>query len=258
MNIEKYYQKIKSILGLSFQLAKAEFKLRNEGTYLGIFWYLLNPILTFALLYLVFADRLGNDIKNYPLYLLMGVIMFNFFQSTTLDACHAIKDNNIIIKSIHFPVEALVLGTVLKNLFSHFFEIILFFVIVIFLRTPLMGIIYYPFVLLFFVLFIFGFSLVLSSLTVYIFDLDNIWNFVVRMLWLGTPIFYSFGGQERLFYVNLINPMYYFITVSRELVIYNQLPGLWVILGAIFSSVIFLAAGVLIFARLKNKFSELI
>lgn len=258
MDLPAYYKKIKSVAGLGIQIAKAEFKLRNEGSFLGVFWYLLNPILTFVLLFLVFNDRLGIGIKYYALYLLLGVIMFNFFQSSTFEASYAIKTNSGIIKSINFPKESLVLGIIFKNIFSHILEIILFFSISAFLKISFIGIFYYFFILFFFCLFVFGFSLALSSFTVYFFDLDNVWSFAARMLWLATPIFYSISGQTRLLYANLFNPLYYFISVARDLVIYNKMPESWLALGLILWSFGFLALGLFVFNKLKNKFSELI
>ena len=121
---------VKHFFELSFQIAKSGFKLRNEGSYLGILWYLLNPLLLFVLLLLVFADRLGNEIPMYPLYLLLGIVMFNFFQQTTSESTRIVLvDYRDLVKSINFPREAIVLGAVLKFLFSHFFEILLFFLL---------------------------------------------------------------------------------------------------------------------------------
>ena len=255
--MKKYYQKIKSVLGLSVQLAIAEFKLRNEGSYLGIFWYLLNPLLVFALLFLVFSDRLGSGIAQYALYLLFGIIIFNFFQSTTIESVSSmIKENKFIIKSINFSRESLILGIVIKNLFSHFFEVAFFMVMLIFFKISLIGMIYYFFVLFFLCLFTFGVSLLLSSLTVYFSDLESVWIFAVRLLWLGTPIFYAIAGQIRLYYINLFNPMYYFITVARDLIIYGINPGAAMIYGMIFYSVLLFLTGMLIFNKLKVKFAE--
>jgi ABC-type polysaccharide/polyol phosphate export permease len=257
MDFRNYWQKIKSIIGLSLQLAKAEFKLRNEGSYLGIFWYLLNPLLTFLLLLLVFADRLGNDIPQYPLYLLLGVIMFNFFQSSTIDSMvSVIKEYRWVVKSINFPKESLVAAVLFKNLFSHFFEILFFIIFLFIFKSPLAGILYYLPVLAIFCLFVFGVSLLLASLTVYFVDLENIWAFAVRLVWLGTPIFYAIAGQAKLYYVNLFNPMYYFITVARDLVIYAKTPDVSVIFGAVFSALFFFLSGLLVFDILKNKFAE--
>lgn len=249
----------KNFWQLSFQLAKAGFKLRNEGSYLGILWYLLNPLLLFLLLLLVFSDRLGNAIPNYPLYLLLGIIIFNFFQNATTEATKIItKDYGGIIKSINFPRESLIGSLVLKTFFSHIFEIILFIVFIFIFKGSLAGLIFYPIILIFFCIFVFGACLILSSLTVYFVDLENIWFFVSRLIWLGTPIFYAIGGQTRLFYINLLNPLYYFITIAREIIIYSRVPELWMILGALGYSLLFFLAGMIVFNKLKVKFAEMI
>jgi len=257
INLKKPLKKIKNILGLGFVLAKTEFKLRNEGSYLGIFWYLLNPILTFGLLLLVFGDRLGNNIREYPLYLLMGVIMFNFFQSSTIESTRTIiKDNVGVIKSINFPRESLILSIVIKNFFSHFFEMVLFAILLAYFHISLVGILYYFFILFFFCLFIFGVSLTLSSSTVYLVDIENIWSFAVRLLWLGTPIFYAIAGQTKLLYLNLFNPMYYFLTAARDIVIYAKEPDFFIVSGMIFFTALSFVFGVFIFNILKTRFAE--
>lgn len=256
MNIKIYTDKIKRITGLSLQIAKAEFKLRNEGSYLGILWYLLNPILMFGLLFLVFNDRMGGGISDYPLYLLVGIIMFNFFQSTTGEATKSIIEvHRGVIRSINFPKESLILALVIKNLFSHFFEVLLLLLLIILLKGSILGIIFYPFILVFFCLFVFGVSAVLSSLTVYFVDMQNIWTFVVRLIWLATPIFYAIDGQTKLFYLNLLNPMYYFITLARDIIIHLNIDGN-VVWGAFLYSLLFFLAGIIIFGRLKSNFAE--
>ncbi len=253
----KKIDKLKNFLGLSLSLARAGFKLRNEGSYLGTFWYLLNPLLMFGLLLLIFSNRLGNNISNYPLYLLLGIIMFNFFKQITVESTRIIvREYDGTIKSINFPREAIVAGVVLKNIFSHLFEILLIIILLLIFKISLIGIIFYVLILVFFCFFVFGFSLILSSLTVYFVDLDNIWNFVVRLLWFGTPIFYAIEGQARLFYLNLFNPLYYFITIARDLIIYLKVPELWMILVAIGYSFLFLFLGLIIFNKLKIKFAE--
>ncbi len=254
----KAWNKLKSTLGLSLQLAKASFKLRNEGSYLGILWYLLNPLLVFILLLLVFSDRLGSNIPYYPLYLLLGVIMFNFFHQITTFSIKTMDDNRSIIKSIKFPRESLVASDVLRTLFAHIFEIIVFFIIVFFFGISIKGILLYIPVLLLFSLFLYGFSLILASFYVYFIDLENIWLFVSKLLFFATPIFYAVGGQTRLFIFNLFNPLYYFITISRDVVIYNKIPEFWLITGAVIYSLLSFIIGSLIFHKLKTKFAELV
>jgi lipopolysaccharide transport system permease protein len=254
--VKKHWQEIRYTFNLSLSLAKADFKLKNEGSYLGIIWYLLNPILTFALLFLVFNDRLGQNISNYPLYLLFGIVMFNFFQNCTYESVRIIRESRWIIKSINFPIESLILGIILKNLFSHFFELIVVVAVMLFFHANFIGVIFYPIILLFFMVFIFGVSLILSSLTAYFNDIENVWNFGVRLLWLGTPIFYAIEGQTRLFYLNLFNPMYYFITITRDFVIYSRISDVWLLLAGFFYSLFIMSLGFLLFRKLKTKISE--
>lgn len=252
-------QQVKGALRLSTVIAKAEIKSRNEGSYLGVLWYLLNPLLMFSLLLAVFSPRLGRDILQYPLYLLLGIIMFNFFQQATTESTRIIRHNDKLIKSVNFSKAALVAAMILKTLFSHACEMALFVLIALFFKVSAVGAIFpYFFILILFCLFCFGVSLILSALTVYFIDLENIWGFALKLLWFATPIFYGIGGQSRLFLMNLLNPMYYFIMVARDVVVYRHNPEPWVLAGTVFYSLLFLGVGVFTYNKLKAKFAEMI
>ncbi len=250
--------KIRKFWDLSLALARAQFKLRNEGSYLGILWYLLNPILMFILLLLIFSNRLGQNIPYYPLYLLLGIIMYNFFHQITTFSIKNMDEYREIIKSINFSRESLVSSNVLRTLFAHIFEIIIFIIIALFFGLSPIGFISYIPVLLFFCIFLYGFSLILVSLYVYFIDIENIWIFISKLVFFATPIFYQITKTSKLFMLNLFNPIYYFITLSREVVIYNRLPGLWLFIGALSFSLAFFVVGTLIFLKLKRRFAELL
>jgi ABC-type polysaccharide/polyol phosphate export permease len=212
----------------------------------------------FSLLLLIFGDRLGGNILHYPLYLLLGIIMFNFFSATTKESTMVIIQYGGLIKSINSPRESLVFSIILRSLFSHFFEIIVFFTILFLSHGSFVGIFYYLMLLIPFTIFIYGFSLLLSSLTVYFVDLNNIWDFLSMVLWFCTPIFYAIENQTRLFYLNLLNPLYYFLTAARDLTIYHKIPPTWMIFGMFGMSIFMFTIGLLVFKRLSKKFAELI
>ncbi|MDP2672175.1 MAG: ABC transporter permease [Candidatus Daviesbacteria bacterium] len=244
-------------ISLSIALAKAEFKLRHEGSYLGIFWYLLNPLLTFLLLFLVFSTRLGQTIDFYPLYLLLGVIMLNFFQQATYDATKVLMGNRRVIKTINFPLVSLIASIVLKFLYSHLFEFIVFVLFMFFFPVSFFGIVFYPLILVLFSSFIFGVSLILSAVSLIFTDLENIWLFISRLLLFITPIFYSVEDQPRLyFFINLFNPVYYFISASREVVIYTRVPDFWLVAGMFFWTILALLVGFISFYKLKGRVAE--
>ena len=125
MEIKGYLRHLKSISGLSLQLAKSNFKLRNEGSFFGIFWYLLEPLSLFLIIVGLRAMLGGGGIEHYPLYLLLGLIMFNFFSGTTSRATSLIISNANFIKSMKINHESLIVSQVVEGIFSHFFEILL-------------------------------------------------------------------------------------------------------------------------------------
>lgn len=250
--------RMRQSLGLALALARAGFREKNEGSYLGVLWYLIGPLSMFIVLLLVFSDRVGQGIPNYPAYLLLGLVIFSFFRKATLESSKAIVSSRGLIKSMNFPRESLVFSVVLKTLFSHAFEMVLFAALLVYMNAPLIGLLAYPVLLAFFCLFVCGACLLLSALSVHLADMDNIWSFLSYLLWLGTPIFYSIGGQAKLLAVSLINPMYYFITIARDIMIYARMPEWWLLAGMVAYSIAFFAAGMLVFGRLKGKFAEMV
>lgn len=251
------YQKIKSVLGLSFSLAKANFKVRNEGSYLGIFWYLLEPLFFFIVLIVIRESISDTNIENYQLYLIIGLIMFNFFTAVTNFSTKVIQNNASFIKSLKINKESFVFSGVLQYVFSHFFEFLILTVFVLFLKVEIIWILlFYPIIFFMFCLFTTGVSLVLSVIGVYINDLKNVWSVFTRLLWFITPIFYVIENNGLLHRISMLNPLYHFINISRDMIIYHKTPQFSTIFLAIFFSVLVFLIGLLIFERNKSKLAE--
>ncbi len=249
-------KKIKKILSLSFSLAVAQFKLRNEGSYLGIFWYLLEPLSFFAILLFLGGVISNNSIPNYPLYLFLGLIMFNFFLAVTSHACTVMNFNSGFIKSIKISPESFVLANAFQFAFSHIFEIIIFIIFMFFYKASLVFLPAYLVIFFFFFLFVLGVSFALATLGVYLIDLNNIWQVAGRFLFFATPIFYLIPKNTWLFALSVFNPLYHFTSIARDIVIYGALPvfrGMFLV--ALISVLIFLS-GLFIFEKNKNKFAE--
>jgi len=244
-------EKIGNIFNLSWHLAKVNFKLRNEGSYLGIFWYLLDPLLMFLVLYAVFSQNIGLQINHYPLYLLAGLIIFNFFSSVTSESASIISSNSHFIKSINIPAESLIFSLLFRNIFSHLFEIIIFCLFLAYFKLSVLGIIFYlPLFLLLF-LFTAGISFILATLGVYANDLNNVWRFILQVLFFSSAIFYQYDPSITIL---KYNPLAIFINLNRQAFISLQKPEIsWLFL--ILVSSVFLI-GYAIFTKNKQKFAE--
>lgn len=244
---------IRQTCALGFSLAGANFKLRNEGSYLGILWYLLDPLLMFAVLFLIFSRNIGSGIDEYPLYLLLGLIVNNFFASTTSQAVSVIAGSAPFIKSIKMPSEALVVGLVLRNIYSHVFEMLIFCAFLVFFKISLLGLIFYLPIYLIFVLFTAGVSFILATLGVYANDLQNVWKFVLQLIFFASAIFYGFEINNPLL---KLNPIAHFINLARTSMIYHQSYDPRSILVVVSCSFLIFGFGIILFKKKQVRFAE--
>ncbi|MCF7865588.1 MAG: ABC transporter permease [Candidatus Pacebacteria bacterium] len=248
---------MRSVLRLSFSLAKTNFKLRNEGSYLGILWYILSPLLLFLIL--LFVKQEAFSVKNipyYPIYLLSGLLLFNLFTQIIGSSIVAISSNAGFIKSIKIPMEALVVSKAIQFLFSHVFEIFLLGLCMFYIGLPLVGLLLYVPVLILFILFLLGLSFIVSTIGVYISDLNNVWTVFSQLLFFVTPIFYVPQMGNLIYQVNEYNPLYFYMRLAREVLIGGQGVSFNNFIFAGLSSFVVLFAGIFIFAKNKYRFAE--
>lgn len=248
------------MISLGIELARAQLKISQEGSYLGILWHVISPIITIFVLLtvflLIFPLILSQSIDYYPLYLLVGILVFEFFRGVTVASTKIFYSNRHLIKSIKFPYESLIVSALLTAMLSHIIQIIIFAFILFYFGIPLLNILLYIPVLLILTLFIYGLSLLLSSLSVFFIDLSNIYSAFTHILWFATPIFYMLYPGNILFTLNHLNPVYYFIEASRDVLIYGAIPDSNIIFGMIGYSFAILIIGLVIFKRSCSKFSE--
>ena len=254
------YSRFSDIFRIGFEVAKTNFRLRVEGSYLGILWYLLNPLILFAIFMLIKRAAFSEvDIPYYPLYLLIGIAGFNFFKIIISEAINSIANNPDYIKSINRAApESLVLAVVIQAIFSHIFEFILIIALALYLNVSLIGLLLYPFVLILFAILSLGLAFIAATVGVYVGDLDNVWIILSQLLLLGTPIFYIINPGSLIYTLNLFNPLFYFLEVVRSLIIEGRILDIKLFLIFIAISIISIFLGLIIFRSYKNKFAELL
>ncbi len=253
VSIKKY----REILETSYSLAKANFKVRNESSYLGILWYLLNPLsYFFIILYLRGVLFSTATVAYYPVYLLMGLIMLNFFNQSIGASIDLIRNNAGFIKSMKIPYEIFVLSIVFQAIFSHIFELLLVALLFIYFHVSLIGIVWYIFAFILYALFTLGLCFLFSTIGLYFSDFRNIWSIFSQLLLFVTPIFYVVNPGNYLYLSNLLNPLFYFMTTARDVAIYAILPPFWMSLGAICIALASLIIGFSFFHKFKDRFAE--
>ncbi len=249
----------KDIFGLGLSLAKSNFKLRNEGSYLGIFWYLLNPLILFLIILFIKNQAFSHsEIPNYPIYLLIGLLLHNFFVHTVGASVGIISMNSGFIKSIKIPIESLVISRVFQSIFSHIFEFVLIAASLVYLGIGFEGLFIYLVVFVFFAVFVLGVSFMFATLGVFFRDLNNVWIVIGQFLFFITPIFYYPSIDSLLYKVNLFNPIYYFVTAGRSVFVWDVYPSISQLICIFVGSISTLIIGLIIFNSKKIKFAELV
>ena len=215
---------IRKDLTLLYQLTKANIKLQDENSILGVLWYILGPLFLFAIILFVFSQRLGSNVNHYPLYLLMGIVTWNFFVTGSSRCMTVLSGNAALLKSLPIKIEILLISAVLYTFITHVFELIMFGLFMYWYQvTP--GYIALYFIVLFIgFIFTLGVGFFLSSLYVLMRDVEQIWSVLTRAWWFATPIFYVPTPGGRGEYISQFNPLYYMVHLPRELLIYHRIP----------------------------------
>lgn len=238
------------------QLVSRDFKTKYKRSVLGVAWSFLNPLLTMAVQYLVFSRVFNSDIPNYPVYLLTGIVLFNFFNEAVSMGLSSITDNAFLINKVYMPKYVYPITRVLSSLINFALAFIPLLLVMILTRTSIrLSIFLLVFDFLCLTMFVLGMVLLLSSLMVFFRDTRFLWS-VLSMIWMyATPIFYpeSIIPDSLLVFYHM-NPMYQYITFARIALIDGISPAPTAYLWCLLSSVVVLIFGGIVFQKNQDKF----
>jgi lipopolysaccharide transport system permease protein len=246
-------------INLVRQLTIFNFKLRDQGTVLGFIWTLLHPFLMLMILYMLFSKRLGRGIEHYEIYLLIGIVQWNFLSAGTNEGLKSIMNGRLILRNIRIPRVAIVLSSVLAVCISFLFELLVLGGFIVFSGigfSPAMLLI--PFVILIQLLLVISISLVLSCLNVYFKDTGHIWNILLKIGFFTTPVFYSipmFISKTKMT-AYYLNPMTQLMIFMRQIILFKTIPPLMNMLIMFLIVLALLAVCYWIFKKLEDGIIE--
>jgi len=242
------------------QLVQSEFRLRYQGSILGYFWTLIKPLLLFGVIYIVFSVFLASTINNYAVYLLLGIIFWNFFSEATSTGLQVLLNNRELISKLNFPRENLVFATNISAFITLLLNLIVFAIFYFASGFhPNFDQFLFFFYLILFAVFTCGISLVLSILFIRFHDLKHIWEVVLQVLFWLTPIIYDplIVPQSYRSFLSL-NPIAKVLSYSRNLLFINQLPNPIKLSLFTLACLAIFAIGYYIFKKYSNQIAELI
>lgn len=238
------------------QLVQRDFKTKYKRSVLGMCWSFLNPLLTMLVQYVVFSTLFKSDIPNFALYLLTGIVCFNFFTESTTMALQSIVGNASLITKVYVPKYIYPISRVLSLSINLVLSLVPLAAVMIFTGTAFRpAILLLPFGLGCLLVFSMAMGFLLSTAMVFFRDTQFLWG-VVSMMWnYLTPIFYPESIiPSRLMPLYKCNPMYHIVRFIRTILISGVSPEPKAYLYCLLVTLIPLAIGVLVFKKNQDKF----
>jgi ABC-2 type transport system permease protein len=206
------------------ELVRTDFKLRYQGSVLGYAWSLLRPLLLFLILYVVFVRflKIGNSVPHYPVYLLLGIVIWNFFLEMTTQSLGSIVGRGDLIRKIRIPRWIIIISSSMSALINLLLNLVVIAVFMVINHVNLtVTILYLPLILIEVYLFALGLSLFLSAAFVKFRDIGYIWEVILQGGFYLTPILYPITliTNHTLQKIILLNPMAQAIQDARYSVV---------------------------------------
>lgn len=238
------------------QLIARDFKTKYKRSVLGILWSFLNPLLTMLVQYVVFSTLFKSDIPNFALYLLIGIVCFNFFSEATTMGLGSIVGNAALITKVYVPKYIYPVSRVLSSTVNLLLALIPLLLVMLFTGAAVRPVVLLlPFGLICLLAFSLGITFILATSMVFFRDTQFLWG-VLSMLWMyATPIFYPESIiSESIMPLYKCNPLYHIIRFLRIILIEGVSPEPKAYGLCLLASVLPLLLGAVIFKRQQDKF----
>ncbi len=251
-----------------FYLVVRELKARYKNSVLGFLWSLLNPLGMMLVFTVVFTVVMPNNIERFPIFLLCGLLPWNFFSAGIMVSINSIVGNASLVTKVYFPREVLPIASVLANLVNFVLALVVLFVVLIAFHSPISPWLWLlPVVIAIETCFILGMALILSTIQVFYRDTLMIMDVVMLAWFFLTPVVYSIDALPRhyvLLGINLdvqrlmyiLNPMASLLATYRDLLYWGYHTNIDFFLRTGVTALAVLIFGYWIFTKHSKRFGE--
>jgi len=247
------------------QLITRDFKVKYKRSVLGIVWSLLYPILMLTVMTIIFSNffRFKVEGTNYIVYLMIGIVCFNFLSEATNLSLGTVIDNYSLINKVYIPKYIFPLSKILFVFINFLLTLIPLFLIILLSKVGLgtypvyigLKYIFLIYIFLCLLVFIIGLGLTFSCISVFLRDVIYIYGIFLTIWNYFTPIFYNVEMLPNILQkIMNFNPMYQILKATRQIVLYGQTPSMMTFLAITISAALSFLIGTLVFRKNQDKF----
>ena len=255
MNIFKRLYDYREMLKTSI---KKDIGGKYKNSFLGVLWSFVNPLLQIIVYAIIFPLIMKSDIEYYVVFMVCGLIPWNYFSTVINRTSFTMIENGNIIKKVYFPREILPISVVTSETVTFLISSILILLFTLGYGLGLtINIVFYPLILLVQYVLLIGISLIVSSVTVYFRDLQHFIGVLLQLFFYATPIVYAVDTiPENFRWILKYNPMTYIIEGYRDIFWGQTAPDITTLLIVLAVGIVLCILGYLIFNKLQKKFAE--
>lgn len=251
-----YIQNFLKFRPLLNELVSRDIKIKYRRSVLGVLWTLLNPLLMMIVLSVVFSNLFKFDVENFPLYLLSGQIVFNFYSESTSSAMSSITGNAALIKKVYVPKYLFVFSRIFSsfiNLMASYTALIL---VMIATRSELHWTVILSIVpLLLLVMFSLGVGMILSAITVKFRDIMHLYSVFLTALTYLTPVIYPMSILPGWLYkIVMLNPLTNILMMFRDVMLNNRIFSISQLFVGVVETAIVIVLGFYVFYKNQDQF----
>ncbi len=257
-------QELQRYSELLYVLVQRNLKVRYRGSFLGVYWSLLSPLIMTsvytAIFGAAFASYYGNSIINYILAAFTGLVIINFFSASTSQALSSVVTNGSLMNKIRLPVSVFPISMIVANVFQLAVGVLPLLAIITLINSKsIVNVLALLLPLLALILVCTGMGFVVSALYVFFRDLNYFYELLVFLLWISSPIFYPAAiVPKEVKPIVALNPLVAIVESLRQIALSGNLPDVNLIWGALLSGVIILTLGWLCFHSWRSQFMDLL
>ncbi|WP_066158332.1 ABC transporter permease [Halalkalibacter krulwichiae] len=253
--MREYINEILKRKDLLIYLVKSGLKAEHRNSYLGYFWWLLDPLLNVAVYYFLVGIILGRGGENFAVFLVIGLIGWRWMNTTVNTSARAIVKHSSIINQVYLPKSIFPLAASSTQVVNFVFGLVVIAIfLIIFGVMPGWQVVYLPLIILVQLVFLLAISLFVAYICVFVRDIDNILSHVLRVFFYASPIIWE-GGRLPAEYSWLvaINPVAIILDSYRAVLMYQTNPQFGGLLVIALSSAVVIAILLYFYSRNEHK-----
>ena len=253
--MREYIKELIKRKDLLIHLVTSGLKAQHRNTFLGYFWWLLDPLLGTAIFYFVVVVIFGMGGENFGAYLVIGMIVWRWLDSTITSASRSITGQSGIISQVYLPKMIFPLGAGLTQLINFFFGLIVIAVFLAFFRiVPSAEILWLPFIIIIQQLFLIAISLIVAYVSVFVRDIGNLLGHIMRVWFFASPVIWTRDRIPANFqWILDINPAAALLDSYRSILMYGSSPEFFKLFIMGIASLIIIAVAIYHYSQNEHK-----